>query len=72
MDSGRRDKTKMNKCSFVIEFLFALFGYAKVPTEAVQLAVNIVYRAELTDDKELIRGAKALEKWLRSCRKINK
>ena len=55
----------------MIAFILAKFGYAKVPIEAVQLAMKLSDDLYILGvDNAMYRSAKALEDLLRSCRKI--
>ena len=53
-----------------LQFLMGWFGYAKIPIEAVQLAMKIKFMAAEADHMEIYDGAKALEDLLRACRRL--
>jgi hypothetical protein len=65
----------------MIRFIMSLFGYSKIPLEAVRLSIRIEYYLEGLDfvnrpeaSAEFLNqakeGAKALTEYLRSCRLI--
>lgn len=55
----------------MMAFILGWFGYAKVPVEAVQLAMKLKMDLHiLGEEHAMYRSAKALEELLRSCRKV--
>lgn len=56
-----------------MRILLALFGYAKVPLFAVQLAEKTLYRWEKNPhDPAVAEALRTLIDWLRSCRLLQR
>lgn len=54
-----------------LRYFLGLFGYAKIPVEAIRLAMKLrMDLSVLGEDHPMYRAAKALEDLLRSCRRL--